>query len=160
MSGKTEYIVAGKSITAGGNVHSKGKVVTAESLKLSDKAFNNLKKKELIIERPVKEEAAPPAPPAGGGSAPKTFRERITAALTGGKFLKRPEIIADAIATLYDKDGNPINKEDFIASGEPSVDALDVILKDGISGFEGGISSEERNEGFTLYQDRIKQASQ
>lgn len=158
MADKTEYVIKEKSITAGGNVHSAGKVVTPEIMKLSKEAFNNLvKKKELIIERPVKEKAAPPAE---GGGAPKTIFERIKEKVAGGKVLTRPEIIADAIATLYDKDGNPINKEDFIASGEPSVDALDLLLKDVIPGFEEGISSDERNEGYTLHLDRNKQASQ
>ncbi len=158
---KTEHVINKRSISSGGAIHGPGKVVTAKIMRIEDKQFAALLKKKdrdgnlFIIERPVVEKAAPPAPPAKKSG----LWETIKAGFTGDNEPTRIEVIAGVIATLYDNDGNQINAEDFIASGEPSVDALELLLAD-IPVFEEGISSDERNEGFKLYEANKKQASQ
>lgn len=150
MANKTEYVINKRSITAGGKTRMPGTVVTAASMKLDEKQFKDLcgrkdrKGNLLIIKRNVVEKA----PPAGGGAG-------------GGQIMtaqERYEKIMDAIKTLYDKDGKPLNSENFTQAEEPKVEVLEKLLKDE-PGFSDGINFTERNAALTLYKESLSKAS-
>ena len=125
--GKKVLVIANGSITAGGRVWTKGTVVTAEHMRLDDKQFQALFERGDVQEKPEEEKP----------EVTLTAPERL------GK-------IVVAIKALFSEDGKPLSPDDFIGTGEPSVEALELALKD-TPGFEEGITSEERTEAFDLY---------
>lgn len=146
---KTEHVIAGKSITAGGKVLEKGKVVTPEIMKLTDEQFKDLVDRDLIKKQDVEKKAPPPPAGAGGsGSAD---------ALTGQERLEK---IRDAIKSLFDKDGNPLKADDFTQDNppQPKVDVLSLLLKEN-PGFKDGINKADRDAAMKMYNDSLNPAS-
>lgn len=138
------YHIGERSISSGGKVHSRLKVVTAEIMKTDDKTFSQLVKAGRV------KKGAPPKPkkkipPRGIAQAVKNTEGRKP----NEEPVLREDRILQAIRDMHNKDGNPKSKDDFTDKGQPRTDSLDIlVLVDG----EDEIKAEERDTAWEKYQ--------
>lgn len=141
-----EYVIGKRSITSGKKVHTTGKVVTPEIMRLTEEQFKDLVKKGEkggVIKRKIVEpaHAAPPVSPA----APAVVLSQN----------ERYEAIAVVIKGMYDKEGKPLNKDNFTGQDMPRVEFVTAQLK-ATAGFEDGITGPEIGGGYKLYKESLK----
>lgn len=138
---KFEYVIGKKPISAGGRVNAPGKVVTQDILKLDEKAFEVLIKRGVkngIFKREIEE--------------PEVVKKPVE--LTP---IARYEKIRDVIKDMHDKEGKPLNKDNFTANGLPRVKFIETALEN-VPGFEDGIVDAERDAGLKLYTESLAAA--
>jgi len=149
-SGKTEYVIGKRSISSGKKIHGPGKVVTAETMRLTDEQFKELLKtrknedEPRIISRKVKEVPKDPEVKKDPVKDPVTLSQN-----------ERYEKISTIIKEMHDKDGKPLNKEEFTGAGLPRVEVVTEKLKD-VPGFKDGVSGPEVTAGLKLYEENRK----